>query len=284
MPDTLNAPEAPSCPSHHAHDDVHLPGAGLDLRKMPGHWLLARMGKRVLRPGGRELTQKMIDSLRIGANDRVVEFAPGLGVTARLALERRPSAYTGVEQDELAAASVQRLLSDPRDRCLVGSARATGLPEGCATVVYGEAMLTMHSAMQKVEIIREAFRILAPGGRYGVHELSLEPDSLSAEVKGQVMKELSASIHVGARPLTSSEWRAALEAEGFEIEAEATAPMSLLELRRMIQDEGLAGTLKIAMNLLRSRVALRRVLDMRAVFRRHDDKLGAIMLVARKPA
>lgn len=251
---------------------------------MPGHWLLARMGKRVLRPGGRELTGKMIDSLRIDANDRVVELAPGLGATARLTLERRPAAYTGVEKDELAAASVQRLLSDPRDRCLVGSARATGLPDASATVVYGEAMLTMHTATQKVEIIREAFRILAPGGRYGVHELSLEPDGLSAEVKGQVMKELSASLRVGARPLTSSEWRAALEAEGFQIEAEGTAPMSLLEPMRLVQDEGLAGTLQIAVNLLRSRVALSRVLDMRAVFRRHRDKLGAIALVARKPA
>lgn len=28
--------------------------------KLPGHWLLARMGKRVLRPGGRKLTEKMV--------------------------------------------------------------------------------------------------------------------------------------------------------------------------------------------------------------------------------
>lgn len=27
-----------------------LPGEGLDASKMPGHWLLARLGKRVLRP------------------------------------------------------------------------------------------------------------------------------------------------------------------------------------------------------------------------------------------
>ncbi len=31
-------------------------GAGLDPAKMPGRLLLARLGKRVLRPGGRELT------------------------------------------------------------------------------------------------------------------------------------------------------------------------------------------------------------------------------------
>ena len=28
------------------------PGEGLQTAKMPGHWVLARLGKRVLRPGG----------------------------------------------------------------------------------------------------------------------------------------------------------------------------------------------------------------------------------------
>ena len=34
---------------------MDLPGSELDVAKMPGHWLLARLGKRVLRPGGRLL-------------------------------------------------------------------------------------------------------------------------------------------------------------------------------------------------------------------------------------
>lgn len=51
-----------------------------------GHWLLAKMGKRVLRPGGAVLTHKMIADLGIGAGDEVVELAPGLGYTAALLL------------------------------------------------------------------------------------------------------------------------------------------------------------------------------------------------------
>jgi hypothetical protein len=30
------------------------------LEIMPGHWVLARMGKRVLRPGGLELTRRLL--------------------------------------------------------------------------------------------------------------------------------------------------------------------------------------------------------------------------------
>ena len=76
--------------------------------KMPGHWLLARMGKRVLRPGGLELTRQLLEELAIDASDDVVEFAPGLGVTAALTLAQRPRSYTAVERDRDAAATVSR--------------------------------------------------------------------------------------------------------------------------------------------------------------------------------
>ena len=68
-----------------------MPGDELKAEKMPGHWLLARLGKRVLRPGGRQLTHRMIEALNIGPSDAVIEFAPGLGETARLTLGRKPT-------------------------------------------------------------------------------------------------------------------------------------------------------------------------------------------------
>jgi hypothetical protein len=42
-----------------------LPEEGMDVCRMQGHWLLAKMGKTVLRPGGLELTGKMLDHLNI---------------------------------------------------------------------------------------------------------------------------------------------------------------------------------------------------------------------------
>ena len=53
-------------------------GGSPDQQRMPGHWVLARLGKRVLRPGGMELTRRMITALTIVPADHVVEFAPGL--------------------------------------------------------------------------------------------------------------------------------------------------------------------------------------------------------------
>lgn len=266
-----------------AQPDV-LPGAHLDVARMPGHWLLARMGKRVLRPGGLELTRRMLDALDIRSTDEVVELAPGLGATARLTLARDPASYTAIERDQAAAAAVKRLLRGPHQRCLEGTATATGLPDSSASVAYGEALLTMHTAAQKSAIVGEAFRVLKPDGRYGIHELALTPDELPDARKEEVARDLSTSIHVGARPLTVAEWQRLLEAAGFEIETHATAPMHLLEPRRLVQDEGWLRALRIVGNIATNPAARRRVLEMRRVFRKHMDVMCAVTIVARKPA
>ncbi len=93
--------------------DLDAPGYGLDYSKMPGHWLLAQMGKKVLRPGGVELTSRMLEALDISATDEVVEFALGLGLTARAVLERKPASYTGIERDDTAARQVGKYLNGP---------------------------------------------------------------------------------------------------------------------------------------------------------------------------
>ena len=249
---------------------------------MPGHWLLARMGKRVLRPGGLELTRQMLDALDIRASDDVVEFAPGLGVTARAALGRGPRSYVGIERDEDAAEHVRRYLSGENRQCLVGRAEETGLPAASASVVYGEAMLTMQTGTQKSSIVAEAARVLRAGGRYGIHELSLEPDDLNDATKSEIQQALSEAIHVGARPLTASEWRALLAAQGFAVETQVSAPMHLLEPRRFVRDEGFVRTLRFLWNVARTPAARRRIRAMRETFRRYAEHLAATAIVAVK--
>lgn len=251
--------------------------------KMPGHWLLAKMGKRVLRPGGLQLTHRLLEALAIGATDDVVEFAPGLGFTARLTLARNPASYRAVERDPTAAATVQRYLTPPRQECVVGTAEETGLPAESATVVYVEAMLSMQPATTKARIVGEAARLLRPGGRYGIHELCLVPDDVSQMVREEIERALSDEIHVGVRPLTRSEWGEAVQAAGFQIVAEHLAPMHLLEPRRLVQDEGLLRAARFVWNVARHRQARKRVLAMRRLFRKYRDHLAAIAMVAAKP-
>lgn len=263
--------------------NISLPGDGLDAARMPGHWLLARLGKRVLRPGGVELTRWMLDALGVDPEDRVVELAAGLGATARLTLARRPAAYTAVDRDAAAVATLSTLTGPgPTEvRAVRSDAADTGLPDGCATVVYGEAMLTMQPDPAKRRVVREARRLLdGSTGRYAIHELCLLPDVLDPTLANRITADLQDAIHVGARPLTPSGWSELLATEGFTVTAQKTAPMALLEPRRLIDDEGLIPALRIAGRALRDPAVLRRVLHMRRVFRRHSAHLGAISLLA----
>ncbi|MBB4359353.1 SAM-dependent methyltransferase [Bradyrhizobium sp. CIR18] len=268
----------------HTMPPVDLPGGDLDVAKMPGHWLLARLGKRVLRPGGLGLTRALLHGLVIGAEDDVVEFAPGLGVTARLILARGPRTYVGVERDAQAAAWTRQQLPARRNvSVIVGTADRTTLPAGSASVVIGEAMLSMQTQEQKRRIAAEAFRLLRPGGRYGIHELTVTPDNMPFGQRQEIDRALSGAIHVGARPLSGDGWRGLLESVGFQIEAVEFAPMHLLRPRRLVQDEGLVGAFRLARNLLLDRAARRRVLAMRRVFEQHRANLAAIRVIARKP-
>ena len=265
-----------------ANNQKGILGEELDMTKMPGHWLLARLGKRVLRPGGRDLTRQMLNGLCIKSSDDVVEFAPGLGFTAQLTLDQKPASYMAVERDEAAASLVRRYLTGNNQACLIGRAEKTGLSDATATVVYGEAMLTMQTPTKKQQIVKEAFRLMKPTGRYGIHELCLVPEDLDEDTKQEIQKALTDAIHVGARPLTVPEWRTLLEAEGFIVHTQATAPMHLLEPKRLIQDEGFWGALRFVWNVLRDSEARHRVKTMRQVFQTYEKNLAAIMLVGIK--
>lgn len=257
--------------------------AAADYDKAPGHWLLARMGRRMLRPGGRELTEQLIRALNITPDDDVVEFAPGLGVTARMVLQHQPRSFTGIERDQAAAAETRHHLLGARQRIVIGNAQESGLDSGCASVVYGEAMLTMQADPQKVKIAQEAVRLLRPGGRYGIHEMCLKPDTLAAEHRDAVQRELAQTIRVNARPLTVAEWGAVLTEAGLRVETIHTNPMHLLKPARIVADEGPLRALLIAFNILRTPAARRRVMQMRAIFNRHADHLGAVIIIGVKP-
>ena len=255
-----------------------------DEAHLQGHWLLAKLGKKVLRPGGRKLTNWMIDNAN-PTNKRVVEFAPGLGITAAEILDRNPKTYTGVDQDPDAATATtlstkQARLGIPTE-VINGMASDTGLPTGSADLVVGEAMLTMQGEKGKTAIVSEANRILAAGGRYAIHELLLTPNNVDQTVADNLRKALATTIKVNARPLTATEWSELLENNGFKVLSIKVAPMGLLQPKQMVEDEG-PRVLKIMFNLARNPQARKRVLAMRKVFSENAQNLGAISIIAEK--
>lgn len=255
-----------------------------DFEKAQGHWVLAQIGKKVLRPGGKELTKKLVALLDIKGNDDVIEFAPGLGYTTGIALTHSPKSYIGIDADAEVVTLLKQKFSGRACSFRNENAANTSLPSNSATKVFGEAMLTMHADHRKAGIIQEAYRILKPGGRYAIHELGLAPDSIGTELKAVIQRDLAESIRVNARPLTQTEWTNLLTNEGFIVENVATNTMRLLDFTRLIQDEGLWRTAMMCLNILRKADARRRVTNMRSVFQKHAKHMNAIVVVCRKPS
>lgn len=253
-----------------------------DISQAQGHWILARMGKKVLRPGGRDLTEKLIQSLNITHNDEIAEFAPGLGFTAALALKKSPKSYIGIDADENAVKFLNQKIKGKHISFVQGNAAHTQILSESKDKVYGEAMLTMHADHRKSEIIQEAHRILKSGGTYAIHELGLFPSNITEEVKSEIQKDLALAIKVNARPLTETEWRTLLEKEGFKITNIQTNKMRLLEPGRIIHDEGFFRTLKIGYNILTNSKARKRIFQMRKTFTKHKQHINAVAITAEK--
>lgn len=251
-----------------------------DFEKAQGHWILARMGKRVLRPGGKELTQKLVSELHISSDDDVVEFAPGLGYTATLALKDHPHSYTGVDADEDAIKSLKQKVKGQNIQFVLGNAGNTSIESNSKDKVWGEAMLTMHADHRKSEIIKEAYRILKKGGLYAIHELGLK--EVDENLKSEIQRDLAVTIKVNARPLTEQEWKSLLEKEGFTVRKIYTNEMLLLETKRILDDEGFFRTLKIGYNILVNSSARKRITEMRKSFRKHQKHINSIVLIAQK--
>lgn len=265
--------------------ELPLPQSDRDPAHLQGHWLLARIGKRVLRPGGKKLTERMLANTDIAGKD-VVEFAPGLGLTTRAILERGPKGYRGVDRDPQVVDIISRLTSEKATipaSCVQRDAADTGLESSSADVVVGEAMLTMQTEHGKKAIIGEVFRLLRAGGTYSIHELGLQPDNLDESVEEEVRKALARSIKVNARPLTEQEWREVLEGEGFEVLWSGKEPMALLDMKRNIADEGIGGVLRILRNVLGNKDIRARVLNMKRTFNKYRNELTGIAFVVRKP-
>ena len=261
--------------------DVPLPYADRPVATAPGHWVLARAGKRVLRPGGAALTAAMLDHARLPGSD-VVELAPGLGRTAAEIVAARPASYTAIDRDPQAAARVAAVVGD-RGTVRQGEAADTGLDDACADVVVGEAMLTMQGDKSKAAIVAEAARVLRPGGRYAIHELGVAPDDIDEEHYTQLRRDLARAIHVNARPMTVAAWRGLLEDAGLVVDWVDTAPMALLKMSRNLRDEGPGGAARIMWNVMRDKALRARILEMRRTFTRYEKDMVGIALVAHKP-
>ena len=137
-----------------------------------------------LHPGGEELTRRLADLAGIGAGDRVLDAASGLGTTARLLSAERGATVRGVElsprlvmlaEGSAAEEGLGHLVSFE-----VGDAERLPVDDASFDVVLCEcALCTFPDQASAVAGFRRA---LGPGGRVGIADVTLERDCLPSEL------------------------------------------------------------------------------------------------------
>ncbi|MEG5000287.1 SAM-dependent methyltransferase [Microcoleus sp. B4-D4] len=252
----------------------------LNFKTAPGHVVLAAAGKTMLRPGGKAATEMLLELADFKPGDTVLELAASFGYSSIALAERFGVKVVGVEKnpDSVARARANVAAAGLSDRVEIIEGDILHLDRITQEFdwVLAEAILTMQSPSGKAKILSGIGDRLKPGGKFLSHEL------LAKNRESEIHKALSEVIRVNSTPLSESGWIALCQNAGLQVEKYQTGGMGLLNLRRMLNDEGFVGTVRIVWNVL-SRSQIRdRILAMRRVFQKYQQDLGYIIICAQK--
>jgi len=123
---------------------------------------------------------------------------------------------------------------------------------------------------------------LKSGGYYGIHELVLQPENISKEIKQSDYKDLRSKIQVHLSPLTISERNQLLEDEGFEIVKVESNAIAQLKFSRFLAKDGFFRTIKIMDNVITHTDLRKCILQMCKTFKKHKNGIKAVANVVRK--
>lgn len=239
---------------------------------MKGHEVLAALGKRRLRPGGKPATDWLIDGVD-WKGKKVLEVACNRGTTLA-ELARRGAQVTGLDLDSqvLGEAEANFTKAGLKGRFVAGDALALPFGDGEFDVVVNEAMLTMLSRSDRAKALKEYNRVLKPGGLLLTHDVAYTAQDPSSDI--------SKAVGMAVAPERPQEWVSQLEAAGFK-SRNKLFPFTVGTFGGWIQDEGLGNFLKMLIKLPFSPVK-GHLVKMRKLFARHRGQMRAFVSISEK--
>ncbi len=223
-----------------------------DLHAMPPYTVLALVGKKVIRPGGRQSTEEIFRLADLRPGQRVLEVGCGVGTTAIEMVQRFDCQVTAIDIDNV---MLQRARANVRAAGLdmkvtIQEADVERLPFDDQTFdrVIIEAVL---SFVDQPHAIQQVLRVCRDGGRVVDHEFKWlhEPP---ADIRHRFETEVCPRAHWG-------DWEEIYRCAGLQ-DVEAVSGVSkLLTPPGLIRDEGIVRTFAIVGRLISHRQYRRRI-------------------------
>ena len=175
---------------------------------------------------------------QLNPGETVLDLGSGGGIDVLLSAKRvgpAGKAYgLDMTDDMLALAREnQRKAGTINVEFLKGEIENIPLPENSVDVVISNCVINLST--DKDGVLREAFRVLRPGGRFAVSDVVVR-----GEVPADVRRSVELWVGCVAGALEESEYRAKLAAAGFEeIEIEPTRVYSVADARQFLTAQGI---------------------------------------------
>ena len=175
----------------------------------------------------------------LGPGETVLDLGSGGGIDVLLSARRvGPSGKVyGLDMtDEMLALALenQRKAGVTNVEFLKGDLEDIPLPDASVDVIISNCVINLSS--DKDRALREAFRVLKPGGRFAVSDIVVR-----GEVPAAVRKSIELWIGCVAGAMEESEYRARLSAAGFaDIEIVPTRVYTSEDARDLLLDVGAA--------------------------------------------
>ncbi len=250
------------------------------MKMIPGYELLAKLGKKRLRPGGVEATNWLIENGDFNSNKKVLEVACNMGTTLIEVVNKYGCNATGVDMrdDVIQKAKENVKAAKLEDKINLLAADAMDLPFEDETfdIIINEAMLTMLSNKNKEKVLNEFYRVLKKGGVLLTHDVNIVK-----KIPNVIISVMRKVANIPATPLKERDWINLFNKVGFEDIKKKTGEITLMTDDGMILDEGEEG-MKLIHENAKKDPNFEQFSKMKKFFEKYKDKIYYIVFCSRK--
>lgn len=230
------------------------------------------IGIKVLHPGGYDATDQLCAQMNLNEGSKVLDLACGVGSTSFYLAKKYKCKITGIDisnsminiaKSKLAGSNYSKNISfQPAD------ALKMPFPDNSFDVVIAQAFFILID--NKVNALKEIYRVLKPGGFFGSLELSWFKTP-SKEVYDELLEKACTTFI--PRTVKFEEWEEFFKSANFTHINTIKNPMPA-GMIQMLKAEGLANFIKIMFKMMSSNNNRKEMMDVQNVFGKYNDYLG----------